>query len=84
MDESVRSVPIFEPCVFLDQDRILYGTETDMPGGTPSKEKCAAFARKTEDSYQADYTYYSAKGKRRAGQNEIECLGLPREILGLI
>lgn len=65
------------------QDRILYGTDTDAftPEGEPPAEKRLAFAKKMEEAYRADFIYYAAKGKNRAGRNDIECLSLPNEVL---
>jgi predicted TIM-barrel fold metal-dependent hydrolase len=65
------------------QDRILYGTDSDAftPGEEPSRGKRLAFTQKMEEAYRADFAYYAEKGRNSIGQNEIERLSLPREVL---
>lgn len=63
-------------------DRILYATDAGKytPEG-PSDEDRVAFAKGMEDAYRADFRYFAEKGKQKIGNGEVECLGLPREVV---
>jgi len=65
------------------QDRILYGLDASKftEKGTPSEEERVAFTKAIEKTYRAEYRYYAGKGTPMTGARDIECLGLPREVL---
>ncbi len=67
------------------QDRIMYGVDLDpchfpQPGPIP-EEKSMEYTANLERAYRADYEFFSHVGTTKFGENEIECLGLPRPVL---
>jgi predicted TIM-barrel fold metal-dependent hydrolase len=67
------------------QDRIMYGVDLDPchfpePGPIPD-EKRKTYTANLEKAYRSDYLFFSHVGKTKFGENEVECLGLPRSVL---
>lgn len=63
------------------QDRLLYGTDNSKytEGRLPTKEERETFAASMEKSYRRDYEYYAGTGI--LADTNIQCLGLPRDVL---
>jgi predicted TIM-barrel fold metal-dependent hydrolase len=65
------------------EDRILYGVDAGdfVPGRASSPEERCAIANEMEQAYRTDYRFYAGAGIQRLGQENIEGLALPVEIL---
>ncbi|UCF38153.1 MAG: amidohydrolase family protein, partial [Acidobacteriota bacterium] len=66
------------------QDRVLYGldmTRNAITGEQLSAEEQRAFVDRLEERYRQDFQYYAGTGRMEYRGKEIECLGLPKDVL---
>ena len=68
------------------QDRILYGVDRSWmphrtPAVTPTDAQRQAFATELEAQYRRDWEYYAGKGPIAYGEETVEALALPKDVL---
>lgn len=82
---QLRSYPVETVREFFIkyQDRIMYGVDVGRysEGRIPGKEERVAFTNSLENTYRADYAYYSLQGMNTIRGREVQCLGLPTDVL---
>jgi predicted TIM-barrel fold metal-dependent hydrolase len=68
------------------QDRILYGVDRSWrpyrtPAVTPTDADRQKFAADLEAQYRRDWDYYAGSGSIAYGEDKVEALGLPQDVL---
>jgi predicted TIM-barrel fold metal-dependent hydrolase len=68
------------------QERILYGVDRSWrpyrtPALTPSDADRQKFAADLEAQYRRDWAYYAGSGSIAYGDDTVEALGLPQDVL---
>jgi predicted TIM-barrel fold metal-dependent hydrolase len=84
-DMSLQSADKVRKFMIKYQDRVLYGTDivkfpgrddADMPPDQRIPDALAVI-----DVYRRDYQYYAGTGAMEFNGNQVDCLGLPKDVL---